>query len=583
MAVPVLLSVDDKEENLRRIRRELQKRYGSDYEVRCEQSAEKALCALEQWQEAGQEIALLLADQWMPEMTGIEFLTQAQEYCPHAKRVLLIGWGDNSAAEAILHAAALGRIDYYIPKPRGPRDEEFHSFITEFLREWSESADVPLEGIQVVGEQWTPRSHEFRDLLSRNGIPYSFYDVASEKGQRLLEQHQATDGPFPVVILYRGTVLKNPTNERMADALAVKVCPEEEAYDVVIVGAGPAGLAAAVYGASEGLKTLVVECEAIGGQAGTSSLIRNYLGFPRGVSGKDLASRAYQQAWLFGVHFYFMRKATKLEVDGDRRVLTLSDGTRIVSRTVVLAMGATYRRLGVPSVEDLLGKGVFYGAAVTEAQAMEGQDVFVVGAGNSAGQAALHLAKYAARVTLLARGATLATSMSDYLIREISDKKNIEVRLNTQVIEGFGTNRLEALLLENRRTGETEKIAATALFLLIGAEPRVEWLPKNTMRDEEGFVKTCLDLVQNEVLPEGWTLDRDPLPLETNLPGVFAAGDVRHSSIKRVASAVGEGAIAINEVHHYLKELHMDATKKEAASLRAIGSSVNKDEPNVLP
>jgi thioredoxin reductase (NADPH) len=553
---PNIMLVDDDEQDLNSISRELHKRYGTDYDIICEKSAQAALYRLEALNAADAQVAVILADLWMPEMTGVEFLNQAHELHPQAKRTLLIEWGDSASTEPILQAATLGWIDLYAVKPLTMPDERFHRHITEQLDEWSRRNQQGAETVQVVGEQWSPRSHEFRDILDRFGIPFGFYDVNSEKGQALLKQAGQPNGPFPVVIMYTGQVLVNPTNQDVADAFGVNERFAGETFDLVIVGAGPSGLSAAVYGASEGLRTMVVEREVFGGQAGTSSHIRNYLGFPNGISGRELANRAYLQAFLFGTQFYFLQKATGLRAQGDKRILTLSDGVEIVSKAVVLAMGARYRKLGIDSCECFDGAGVFYGGTITEAQAMKGQKVFVAGAGNAAGQAAVHLASYAELVTLLVRGESLETSMSDYLIKEIEATDNIEVRLNTSVIAGEGNRRLERLVLQNTRTGGTDTVDAAALFVLIGAEPHTNWLPESILRDKKGFVLTGADFVRTGKPPEGWSLDRQPYLFETSMSGVFAVGDVRHRSVKRIASAVGEGGIAIQLVHEYLRDAH---------------------------
>ncbi len=411
-----------------------------------------------------------------------------------------------------------------------------------------------FEAFQVVGEQWAPRSHEIRDLLSRNSVPFGFHPVDTQEGQALLQGAGATGERLPVVVGFDGRVLVDPSNAELAAALGIKTRPERKTYDVTVVGAGPAGLAAAMYGASEGLLTAVLEHEALGGQAGTSSMIRNYLGFPRGVSGSELAQRASEQAWILGADFIYGPSATGLGTAEPDRVVSLGDGAAATSRVVVLATGVTWRRLGVPSLEALVGVGVFYGAAASEAPAMRGQEVYVVGGANSAGQAAVHLAKYAARVTMLVRADSLARAMSDYLIREIEGTPNIDVRCRTEVVDGQGDGRLTALTLTDRGSGLTETAPATALFILIGAEPHTDWLPDSIRRDRWGFVLTGADLLTDGRLPAGWPLERPPMPFETSLPGVFAVGDVRHGSIKRVASAVGEGSVAIRLIHDYLSQ-----------------------------
>ena len=555
MDKPIIMAVDGDAEVLRRIERELRTRYAADYEIICEPSAEGALQRLTALKTAGSEVALLLAADWMPEMPGIEFLTCAHELHPHAKRALTTTihdyWANFPFTQAILHAITLRQIDHYIFKPHTAPDERFHKSITELLEGWSSQHRGRLELGQIVGEPWAARSHELRDLFQRNRIAYGFYDVQSAQGQALLRHAQALDGPFPVVILFGERVLRDPSNVELADAITGHIRPEQGLYDLTIVGAGPAGLSAAVYGASEGLRTVVIERQAIGGQAGMSSLIRNYLGFPLGISGGDLAARAWNQAWMFGARFSFMRQVAGLRVEGDSRIVVLSDGTEIASRAVVLAMGVTYRRLGIPQLDALTGAGVFYGATGTEAQALQGQQVCVAGGGNSAGQAALHLGKFAERVTMLVQGNSLAESMSEYLMSEIAASANIDVRLRTQVIDGGGRQRLEDLVLQDLASGATETLPTAALFVLIGAEPHTAWLPPAIARDRQGFVLTGTELLADGNDVE-WPLPRSPLLLETSVPGVFSAGDVRHGSVKRVASAVGEGAIAVRQVHEYL-------------------------------
>jgi thioredoxin reductase (NADPH) len=554
MDKPILLAVDNNADKLHLIERELSKRYGADYEILCEDSPQGAIARLEELQSADAQVAIILADLWMPQMTGMEFLERVHPLHPHAKRVLLINWGDRSASGPIRQATAQGWIDTYTNKPIQPRDEIFHREFTELLCDWNREHQPGVEAVQIVDEPLSPRSHELRDLLDRYSIRFGFHDKASPEGKTLLQQVGCDDGPFPVLLMFDGRVMTAPSNPEVADAFGANDLFQGGPYDLAIVGAGPAGLSAAVYGASEGLHTVVIEREAIGGQAGTSSMIRNYLGFPSGISGSDLAARAYNQAWLFGVEFYLTHMATGLRTDGHKCVLTISDGTEIVSRAVVLAMGATYQRLGIPGVEALVGKGVFYGGTVTEAQAMKGKQVYVAGAGNSAGQAAVHLAKYADHVTILARGDALADSMSDYLVKEIECADNITVRLHTQVVQCEGSRRLENLILENTTTGDQETTPSGALFVLIGAQPHTEWLPPEIVRNQRGFILTGQDLIRDSKLLEGWPLKRSPMLLETSMPGVFAVGDVRHRSVKRVASAVGEGGIVVHLVHEYLSE-----------------------------
>ncbi len=559
MPKPVLLVVDDDATALANIEFELRDRYGSGYRVVCEGSAEAGMSALEEFRTAHEDVAVVLADQWMPEMTGTEFLTRAHQLHPTAKRALLFARGDRTTREPILQAVALGQIDYYVPKPERSPDEEFHRGITEFLDEWARYHRPASVAVRIVGEARSPRSYQLRDIFSRSVVPHAFYSADSEEGRELLARVNEPSARLPVVILFDRLVLVDPSDTEIADGFemispfGVNTLPDVRNFDLIVIGAGPAGLAAAVYGASEGLSTLVLERETFGGQAGTSSRIRNYLGFSRGISGSELALQAYQQAWLFGATFRLAHEATGLRRDErEELVVTLSDGTEVAGRAVIIATGVSYRRLGIPNLEALNGVGVFYGSAVTEAQVVKGREVYVVGGGNSAGQAATYLSNYASRVTLLVRGDSLAASMSDYLIRELEAAGNIDIRYNIQVIDGGGEGRLERLVLKDSLSGLTETVPAAALFVLIGARPHTDWLPQEIERDEWGFILTGQDLLHDGRSPQGWHLEHPPLLLETSMPGVFAIGDVRHRSIKRVASAVGEGSVAIKLVHEYL-------------------------------
>src|SRR5918992_1816486 len=543
---PVMLVVEDESEARALIRRELERRYGSDYHVTCEGSALRELGKLERWHAAGAPVALVLADQWMPDLTGEEFLARAKRLFPDTKRALLVNfgaWGDRETADAMLRAMAAGRMDYYVLKPWRRADEFFHRTVTEFLHEWERSSSASPQEVALICERRSPRAHQLRDLLTRNGVPHVVHDADSPEGRRLRAEAGQAGAFDPVVLLLGGGVLVNPTNADLADAYGVSTTLGGRSdFDLVVVGAGPAGLAAAVYASSEGLDTLVVERESIGGQAGSSSLIRNYLGFARGVSGAELAQRAYQQAWIFGARFIHTRSVTALRPESGRYAVELSDGSQATATAVVLATGIAYRRLGIPELEALAGTGVFYGASVSEARAHTGQEVYVVGGGNSAGQAAVHLGRYAARVTILVRRASLAATMSRYLIDEIEAAENIEVRPHTEVVGGAGEGALKSLELRDCRTGELETVPAAALFLMIGAQPHTEWLPETICRDKRGYLLTGSDL------PEGdWPLERSQLMLETSLPGVFAVGDARHGSTKRVASAVGEGSVVIEQ------------------------------------
>ncbi len=474
---------------------------------------------------------------------------------PTALRVAAVGWGDWESVRSVFDAVTLGTIDHWVTRPVQSPAEEFHGPITEFLREWSSGRGGGFEAVRVIGERWSARSQELRDLFSRHRVPAGFYDATSEQGRRMLCELGLELPELPVVVLRFGAerpVLVNPSNLEIADAFGVMTpISPGEVFDVAVVGAGPAGLAAAVYASSEGLRTVVVEHEAVGGQAGTSSMIRNYPGFSQGVSGAKLAQETWRQAWTFGTTFLYMRQVEGLSSEDGRYSLRLSDGSTLTARTVVIATGAAYRRLGIASLEALQGQGVFYGAAVSEAPAMRGRNVFVAGGGNSAGQTALHMAKWASRVTVLARGQSLADSMSDYLIREIGATPNVNVCYRVQVAGGTGTSRLESLVLQDTASGVRRSVPADALFVLIGSQPRTERLGEGVARDHQGFILTGPDMLGDT--DTGWPPGRPPLPLETSLPGVFAAGDVRHGSVKRVASAVGEGAATIPLVHRYLE------------------------------
>jgi thioredoxin reductase (NADPH) len=543
MAKPTIVVVDDEDASRQALAWELEARYGAHYGIIASASPEEGLAGLEQLRGEGADVPLVLAGQWLLGRTGAQFLARVRELYPTARRVLLTPWGDQSAWVA---GGALSQIDFCLVMPRWSPDEQFHRAITESLEEWWRQQGGRFEAVTVIGEEPSARVHEIRDLLTRNSVPFGFHRADSEDGRAALQRFGLDRSAGPVVALFNGVVLTDPTNTEVAEALGVDTRPPGTTHDVVIVGAGPAGLAAAVYGASEGLSTALLEREAFGGQAGTSSLIRNYLGFPRGVSGAELAQRAFDQALMFGTHYVYGNPATSLARDGDLHVVGLADGSAVTSRAVIIATGVSYRRLAIPGLESLAGAGVFYGAATAEAQAVTGKRAFVVGGGNSAGQAALHLAKYAQQVTILVRSTSLAASMSQYLIREIETAPNIDVRYRTEVAGGGGDGHLERLDLRNRDTGDIEPAPAGGLFVLIGGQPFTQWLPEAVDRDRWGFILTGPDLAA------GWALARAPFLLETSTPGVFAAGDVRHGSVKRVASAVGDGSIAVRLVHDYL-------------------------------
>jgi thioredoxin reductase (NADPH) len=545
---PVIMIVDDEPSSAAQLLDALARRFGGDYRVVPHLSARDALADIARMSKEKEELALLIADQWMPGMTGVELLGRAHEIDPSAKRALLVGWGDRRAAPAILQGCAFDQLDNYLLKPWSPPEVHLYPPVSEFLAEWTAAYRPKMEIVRVIGEEPSRRAHEIRELLERNGIPFGFHEAGSEGGRHLLEQSRLDASRLPVVLLLDGRALIEPSNAEIADALGVSSA-HQRACDLLIVGAGPGGLAAAVYGASEGLHTLVIEREAVGGQASTSALIRNYLGFPRGISGAALAQRAYQQAWLFGAKYVFAREVTRLRTSGPKRVVTLSDGREITARAVVVATGASYRRLESASLERLVGAGVFYTAIGQDTRIIQGRDVFVAGGGNSAGQAVIHLARNARKVTLLVRGSSLEASMSDYLVRAIRRSSNIDVLLDTEVVEADGAHTLERISLRDRSRGETRVVDCTMLFVLIGAEPHTGWLCGDVACDSHGFILTGDDVPAHDGEVCG-VRSR----FETSLPGVFAIGDVRAGSVKRVASAVGEGASVVPHVHEYLAE-----------------------------
>jgi thioredoxin reductase (NADPH) len=558
MSRPAIVVLDDEADELQRIGDELEKRYCADYDVLCMGSVQDALNCLESYREQGLEIPVLLVDLWMPEMSGVEFLARARSIYPEARRCLMVHWGDRSAAPPVLQAMSHNEIQSFLSKPSGPADEGFHRFITEALYDWQMQRKPSFEMVRILGSRLSPRCHELRDLFERNSIPHGFYDQDSDRGRALMREFNLDASTLPLAIMPDGKVVIDPSNAELGDALQdyslleISSPVENRTFDVVIVGAGPAGLSAAVYCASEGLETLVLEREAIGGQAGTSSLIRNYMGFPTGVSGADLAMRAYRQAWLFGAHYLFGREAVALERKDGCLFITLSDKRSIKTKALILGVGMAYRRLGIPDLEKYIGAGVYYGAAVSESRAMKGHDVYIAGGGNSGGQAASHLAKYAQKVTIVEMLPDLAANMSDYLVREIYANEKIHLRLNSRVTGGGGDHRLRWLEIQDNLSGEIERMDARALFVMIGARPNTHWLPESIARDERGYVLTDQDLLKNETYLASWDQQRDPFPMETSLPGVFAAGDVRCGSVKRVASAVGAGSIVVQYVHRYL-------------------------------
>jgi thioredoxin reductase (NADPH) len=568
---PVILAVDDDPSELAALLDALARRYGADYRVTSQLSGSAALRDLTRMLDEGESVALIIADQWMPEMNGIDLLSRAHEIHPSAQRALLVNWGDQSAAPTILRGCAFGQIENYLHKPWSPAEIHLYPLVGEFLTDWTRVHGPRMEIVRVVGTDPSPRSHEIQSLLERNGIPYGFYLAESEEGRRILQRASVDGKTLPVVTLLDDRVLVDPTNEELSDALGGSNLKDREC-DVAVVGGGPAGLAAAVYAASEGLRTILIEREAVGGQAGTSALIRNYLGFPRGISGAELAQRAYQQAWLFGTKFVFAREVKTLEARGDRRILTLSNGVEISARCAIIATGATYRRLGVPGLERFMGAGVFYSVPVSDVRVLSGTRVVVTGGGNAAGQAVLHLAKAAKTVTLVVRGSSLEAGMSDYLIQQIRRTPNVEVRLGTEIVDGEGDRVLERIVVSNLESGTRETLDLDGLFVAIGAEPHTDWLAGAVERDKRGFVLTGADLAARGASRSGV-----PSRLETSMPGVFAVGDVRAGSVKRVASAVGEGAIAIQYVHEYLAASGPAVDQAPAAGKRSRITSRTRD------
>lgn len=547
MTLPLLLVIDADPAARAAVVAQLVQRYGHDYRVAGAGDPEAARARLAALVDAGEELALVLAAQALAGAAGGGVLEWTRHLHPHAKCGLMVEWhalSDTPTATEIVDAIALGRIDYYVPMPAGWPDEVFHDTIEGFLLEWAtEQRKVP-HTVHIVGEQWSGRAHELRETFQSCAAPHTFSLADSPEGRTLLER-VPPDTKFPIMILPDGTAMGDPSNAEIAEAAGAPTDLDGHDFDIVIVGAGPAGLSAAVYGASEGLRTLVVDERGIGGQAGSSSSIRNYLGFPRGVSGHRLAFQAHEQAVLFGARFVFMHRVAALTRQDDQLELTLADDRSVRAAAVILATGASYRRLDVPSLDALSGAGVFYGGPASLAHALSGAEVVVAGGGNSAGQAALHLARYARHVTIVVRGAALEASMSHYLVQTIRATPNIDVRTRTTVVGGGGDGRLRELVLRDAAANAEETVRADALFALIGAHPHTDWIPEEIARDRHGFLRT------GDALPDPgrWPLERRPFTLETSMPGVFAAGDVRHGSVKRVASAVGEGSIAVQLVH----------------------------------
>ncbi len=554
---PAIVVVAQGERIRRIVGDEMRKRYGDDYDVVICERQTAAVETLQQLADARADVALVLVAYSPTDTEGLDTMAGVRPLHPQARRGVIVNWGDFDRAQALFAALGDGQIDFYIVRPEHDRDEEFHRAMTESLEDWMLARGGGFEAVRIIATPGDPRAHELRDNFTRNHIPIGFHDATTTSGRQMLEDLGLEDPPLPVLVLQftrEPTVLANPTDVEIADAFGLTQAPSpDEEFDVAIIGAGPAGLAAAVAAASEGLRTAVIEQTAVGGQAGTSSLIRNYPGFPRGVSGGKLAFQAFHQAWSFGATFIFMRPAVGLRRDGAWFVLSLADGSEIRTASMVIATGVSYRRLDVPGAEPLLARGVFYGAALAEGPGMTDREVYIVGGGNSAGQAAVHLAKFARHATILVRGAALADSMSEYLVREIAASPVIDVVHHTEVVACEGDDRLTALQLRDRQSGATRRVPADGLFVFIGSAPRTDWLDGTLLRDKWGFILTGTDVPVD--LRETINGVRRPLAaLETSVPGVFAIGDVRRGSVKRVASAVGEGAVVIPLVHQFLDE-----------------------------
>jgi len=551
MIKPVIMTVDDEPEVLNAVERDLRKRFAADYRIVKAGSGAQALEAVRQLKQRNAALALFLVDARMPQMSGTEFLVEARKIFPDARKVLLTAYADTDVAIAGINQVQL---DHYLMKPWDPPAERLYPVLDDLLGDWSASFRPPFEGIRVAGSPWSPKSHDVKDFLSRNLTPYQWVDVEQDAAVRA-EAEAASPGltRLPVVFFPDGTTLLEPSGRALAEKLGLQTTATKPFYDLVIVGGGPTGLAAAVYAGSEGLRTVIVERETTGGQAGTSAAIENYLGFPSGVSGADLARRATAQAKRFGAEVLTAREVAKVRVEAPYRMATLDDGTELACYALLLSCGMQVRRLEVPGIETLTGAGVFYGAALTEAAACRGKDVLIVGGANSAGQATLSFARYAHKVTMLVRGAALAESMSSYLVDRIKDTPNIEVLTGAEVVAAHGSGHLEAADVASGEARDIRRIEAAAMFIFIGATPRSEVAAGLVERDPGGFILTGPDLRTGGKLPRSWQLERDPFLLETSVPGIFAAGDVRHGSSKRVASAVGEGSSAVGMVHKYLE------------------------------
>jgi thioredoxin reductase (NADPH) len=556
MPKPVLLTVDDDPEVLRAIERDLRGHYAQKYRVMHADSGSAGLSTLRELKARNNPVALLLADQRMPNMDGVGFLAEAMDIHPQAKRALLTAYADTNAAIDAINEA---KIHYYLMKPWDPPEEKLFPALDDLLHDWSAQFRPPYEGIRVLGTRWSSRSYDLREFMARNQVPYQWIDVEAASTdpevRRLIDSLGPEAETLPLILFPDGQRIKEPSQQVIADKLGLRTHAQTNFYDLAIVGGGPAGLAAAVYGASEGLRTVMIEREAPGGQAGLSSRIENYLGFPSGLTGADLARRAVAQARRFDVEILSPQEAISVRVDGPYRYLKLGDGVEISCHALLLAMGVQWRSLDIPGIERFQGAGVYYGGGTSEALSCKGETVYIIGGANSAGQAAMHFSKFAGKVIMLVRGESLASTMSHYLIEQIEKTPNIDVWLQTVVTEVHGEARLDAITICRGSVGRPEKLPASSLFIFIGAQPRTEWLGDLIERDERGFVLSGPDLLRDGKRPASWTLDRDPSLLETSVPGIFVVGDVRHGSVKRVASGVGEGAVVVQFMHQYLAKV----------------------------
>jgi thioredoxin reductase (NADPH) len=547
------MTIDDEPQVLNAVQRDLRNHYRGDYRIVKANSGPEALAAVEKFKQRNDPIALFVVDHRMPQMNGTEFLAQAIKFYPEARKVLLTAYADTEAAIASINEVGL---DHYLMKPWDPPEQNLYPVLDDLLSDWLATVPLPYDGIRVAGTLWSATSHDVKNFLARNRVPYQWLDIEDDpEALALVEASTGGSHQLPVVFFPDGEVMINPSYPTLAEKCGMQTQASEDFYDLIIVGAGPAGLGAAVYGASEGLKTLMIDKEATGGQAGTSSRIENYLGFPKGLSGSDLARRATAQAKRLGAEILLPRTVTEVRLDDPYRYVILSDGTELGCRALIIATGVTTRKLNAPGVERLTGAGVYYGAALTEAAYYRDQPMYVVGGANSAGQGAMFFSRYASKVTMLVRGSTLAKGMSQYLVDQIEDTEKIDVLNRTMVTEVFGDERLEAITIQNTDSGESQTVDCSALFVFIGAVPHSDVVAGVVERNRPGFILTGSDLTRGGRKPKGWTLHRDPYLLETSVPGIFAAGDVRQGAVRRVASAVGQGAIAVNFVHQYLRSV----------------------------